>query len=239
MKFLEKHILITGCASGIGLAQTRAFLSEGAKVYGVDRSEMKENLGEQFHFFQGDASDERFVNELSEKIEKLDILCNTAGVLDDYLPLEKTSFSLWQTILHNNLDSMFLITKVFLPKILQAQGAILNMSSIAGMVAGGGGISYTTSKHAVSGFSKQLALDMAPENVHVLAIAPGAIETPMNRKDFEENGGEMARSVAEETPMKRWAKPEEVARLTLFLASEDAKYMTGSVVTFDGGWTTK
>ena len=106
------------------------------------------------------------------------------------------------------------------------------------MCAGGGGIAYTTAKHAIVGFTKQLALDVADQGISVKGIAPGAIQTPMNAADFA-GDGKMAQWVAEETPVKRWAQPEEVAALTLFLASPQASYLQGAIVPIDGGWTLK
>ncbi len=109
--------------------------------------------------------------------------------------------------------------------IRRKSGTIINMASIAGLVAGGGGIAYTSAKHAIVGFTKQLALDYAEQGIRVKGIAPGAIQTPMNAADFE-GEGEMAEWVANETPVKRWAQPEEVAELTLFLASPPSKLYT-------------
>ena len=120
----------------------------------------------------------------------------------------------------------------------QGNGTIITMTSIAGLVAGGGGVAYTMSKHALVGFIKQLALDYADQGIHVNGIAPGAIETPMNAADFA-GEGLMAKQVAEETPLKRWAQPKEVADLTLFLASKQANYMQGTIIPIDGGWTLK
>ncbi|NLM68107.1 MAG: 3-oxoacyl-ACP reductase, partial [Enterococcus sp.] len=169
----------------------------------------------------------------------IDILLNTAGVLDDYRNLEDTSLDLWHQILATNLNSMFYLTKLWLPSMLEKETAtIINMASIAGLVAGGGGMAYTTSKHAIVGFTKQLALDYADKGLHVNAIAPGAIQTPMNAADFL-GDAEMAKKVAEETPVKRWALPEEVAQLTLFLASTRASYLQGNIVPIDGGWLLK
>lgn len=99
-------------------------------------------------------------------------------------------------------------------------------------------IAYTTAKHAIVGFTKQLALDVADQGISVKGIAPGAIQTPMNAADFA-GDGKMAQWVAEETPVKRWAQPEEVAALTLFLASPQASYLQGAIVPIDGGWTLK
>lgn len=165
-------------------------------------------------------------------------MLNTAGVLDDYLALAETDEDLWERILTTNIQGMFLLTKLLLPELLNNQGTVINMASIAGLVAGGGGIAYTTSKHAIVGFTKQLALDYAAKGLHVNALAPGAINTPMNQADFA-GDGQMAKWVAEETPVKRWAKPEEVAYATLFLASDESRYMQGNILPIDGGWLLK
>ncbi|MEY8458402.1 3-oxoacyl-ACP reductase [Lactococcus ileimucosae] len=233
-KFKGKKVLVTGAASGIGQAQAHAFLQAGAEVIGVDLQEITAN----FKTIVCDVSCPEKVAQLAAQVGKIDILLNTAGQLDDYRTMEDTDFSLWKKILATNLDSMFLMTSAFLPQMKQQKsGVIINMASVAGLVAGGGGISYTASKHAIVGFTKQLALDEAQHGIQVAGIAPGAIDTPMNAKDFTENNGEMAKWVAEETPAKRWAKPEEVADLTLFLASPESSYLTGAVVPIDGGWT--
>ncbi|MEY8443960.1 3-oxoacyl-ACP reductase [Lactococcus ileimucosae] len=233
-KFKGKKVLVTGAASGIGQAQAHAFLQAGAEVIGVDLQEITAN----FKTIVCDVSCPEKVAQLAAQVGKIDILLNTAGQLDDYRTMEDTNFSLWKKILATNLDSMFLMTSAFLPQMKQQKsGVIINMASVAGLVAGGGGIAYTASKHAIVGFTKQLALDEAQHGIQVAGIAPGAIDTPMNAKDFTENNGEMAKWVAEETPAKRWAKPEEVAELTLFLASPESSYLTGAVVPIDGGWT--
>ena len=135
--------------------------------------------------------------------------------------------------------SMYRLTQLLLPEMLQrTSGTIINMASIAGYVAGGGGVAYTSAKHAIIGFTKQLALDYASQGICVKGIAPGAIQTPMNAADFA-GDGEMAEWVANETPVKRWAKPEEVAELTLFLATPQASYIQGAIVPIDGGWLLK
>ena len=240
-------MLITGASSGIGLAQVKAFLAEGAEVVAVDVQKLTDKSVSQFIHNDSllsvhlcDVSDEFAVKKLTAEIGEIDILCNTAGILDAYATLEETDFALWNRILRTNLDSMYLMISAFLPQMkAKKSGVIINMASVAGMVAGGGGVAYTASKHAIVGLTKQLALDEAQHGIQVLAIAPGAIETPMNQADFMENNGEMAKWVASETPAKRWARPEEVAQLTLFLASEEASYMSGAIVPIDGGWTIK
>ena len=200
-EFKEKVVLVTGVASGIGLAQAKIFLANGAKVFGVDCQEMPKNLADSpyFVYFQGDVSDNQVCKQAVEKccqyFGKVDILLNTAGVLDNYATISETSINQWQQV-------------------------------------------YTASKHAIAGLTKQLAYDHGKDHISVKAIAPGAIQTPMNAADFAGDGA-MAKWVAEETPVKRWAQAAEVAELTLFLASEKSSYLHGAIVPFDGGWTIK
>ena len=151
----------------------------------------------------------------------------------------ETDEALWDRIFAVNVKSMYRLTQLLLPEMLQrTSGTIINMASIAGYVAGGGGVAYTSAKHAIIGFTKQLALDYASQGICVKGIAPGAIQTPMNTADFA-GDGKMAEWVANETPVKRWAKPEEVAELTLFLATPQASYIQGAIVPIDGGWLLK
>lgn len=246
-EFTGKVVFVTGCASGIGEAQALAFLAEGARVFGVDQKEPKSEFSaqysENFYFEQADVSQavacQKAVQKCLDHYGPVNILLNTAGILDEYKPLLATEEGLWQKVLSTNLDSMFYLTKAILPQMVADQnGTIINMASIASLVAGGGGIAYTTAKHAIAGFTKQLALDYAPQGIHVNAIAPGAIQTPMNAADFA-GDGKLAQWVAEETPVKRWAQPSEVADLTLFLASEKARFMQGNILPIDGGWLLK
>nr|WP_125677039.1 3-oxoacyl-ACP reductase [Companilactobacillus keshanensis] len=237
--FTDKVVLVTGAASGIGLAQVKLFKDNGATVISVDKNDIPMNI----ETFKGDVSQADFIEELFTKIktkyDRIDIVCNTAGILDGYSPVTETSLDQWQNILNVNLTSQFMIIKKALPMMLkQDKGIFVNMASIAGLVADGGGVAYTASKHAIIGMTKQLDIDYASRGIRANCIAPGAINTPMNAADFA-GDGKMAKWVAEQTPAKRWAKPEEVAELTLFLASDRSDYIHGSVVPIDGGWTAR
>lgn len=246
-EFKGKVVLLTGANSGIGYAQAVSFLAQGAVVIGLDKQTIEmERLAEKyasFSFHLLDVTDhgkmQEIVSEILHKHPHIDCLINTAGILDEYLPTLETSEVLWQQVMATNVTAVFHLTNLILPQMLaRKQGTIINTASIASLVAGGGGAAYTAAKHALAGYTKQLALDYAKEGIHVNAIAPGAIQTSMNAADFA-GEGQMAQWVAEETPLKRWAQPEEVAALTLFLASEASAYLQGAVVPIDGGWLLK
>ncbi|HEY0221999.1 MAG TPA: 3-oxoacyl-ACP reductase [Lactovum miscens] len=230
MRFSGQKVLVTGAASGIGKAQAQAFINEGAEVVAVD-------VHEADGIIKCDVSDPIQVKQMVNFVGEIDILCNTAGILDDYKTLDTTDYGLWKKVLETNLDSIYLTCSGFLPQMKKrGSGVIINMASVAGLVTGGGGLAYTTSKHAIVGFTKQLASDEARHGIQVLAIAPGAIKTSMTASDFD-NDEKMAKKVAADIPSKRWSDPEEVAELTLFLASPAAKYMSGAVIPIDGGWS--
>lgn len=238
MTFENKKILITGAASGIGQAQAKAFLQKGAVVIGIDVNPSTISH-ENYSHKVGSVTDQSFIQETVAEISDVDILCNTAGVLDGFAPTLETDEALWDRIFNINVKGMYRITNAVLPQMIARQkGIIINMASIAGMIAGGGGAAYTASKHAVIGYTKQLSYDYCKEGIRVNGIAPGAIDTPMNAADFE-GDGEMAKSVAAETPAGRWAKAEEVANVTLFLASEESDYMHATIIPIDGGWMNK
>ncbi|WP_125711274.1 3-oxoacyl-ACP reductase [Companilactobacillus zhongbaensis] len=240
--FSGKIVVVTGTASGIGLEQARMFLKNGAVVIGIDKNAAP-IIDDNFVTLVGDVTDERLFEKLgkllTESFKKVDIVCNTAGILDDYRPVMETSITQWHEIIDTDLTSQFLLVKTVLPLMLQQKhGVFVNMASIAGLVGGGGGVAYTAAKHAVIGMTKQLDLDYADQGIRANCIAPGAIDTPMNQKDFA-GDGKMAKWVADQTPAKRWAKPEEVAELALFLASSRADYIHGTVIPIDGGWLEK
>lgn len=232
---MTKTVLVTGVSSGIGRAQAQLFLGNGWHVYGVDQSK-KPNLTGDFHFLQQDLT--LALQSVFDWCPQVDVLCNTAGVLDDYKPLLEQTAQEIQEIFEINYVTPVELTRYYLTQMLKKQsGIIINMCSIASSLAGGGGHAYTSSKHALAGFTKQLALDYAEQGVQVFGIAPGAVKTSMTATDFEPGG--LAQWVADETPIKRWIEPEEVAELTLFLASGKAQSMQGEIVKIDGGWSLK
>lgn len=251
MKFEEyigKTVFVTGAASGIGQAQALAFLDNGANVFAFDMHEgdmqkLKQIYPSQFAYAVGNVSSKvditRAVMKAIEAFGTIDILLNTAGVLDGFAKTLDTDEVLWDRIMDTNVKGTYFVTNEILPlMIARKSGVIVNMASIAGLVAGGGGAAYTASKHAIIGYTKQLDMDYCREGIRANAIAPGAIQTPMNQADFA-GDGEMAKWVAKETPAGRWAQPSEVANLTLYIASSAADYIHGAVIPIDGGWIAK
>lgn len=233
---MTKTVLVTGVSSGIGQAQAEMLLQQHYIVYGVDKVNQRPFEHPNFHFLQLDITKD--LTALFQWLPQVDIICHTAGILDDYSPILETDDEIFKTVFQTNVNSVFTITKFYLPKMIaQKHGIIITMCSIASFLAGGGGISYTMSKHALLGFTKQLALDYADQNIQVFGIAPGAVKTNMTKKDFEPGG--LSQWVADETPIKRWIDPKEVAELSLFLASGKARALQGEVIKIDGGWSLK
>lgn len=247
-EFQGQTVFITGAASGIGAAQAIAFMKNGANVFAFDRDEdglttLKNQYPSQFSYGVGSVKNkddvEKAVEEALAAFGEIHILLNTAGVLDGFKKTLETDETLWNHIFDTNVKGTYFVTNAVLPSMLvRKKGIIINMASIAGLISGGGGAAYTASKHAIVGYTKQLDYDYAREGIRVNAIAPGAIETPMNKADFE-GDGEMAKWVAKETPAGRWAQPSEVASLTLYIASEAASYLYGTITPLDGGWLNK
>ena len=232
---MTKTVLVTGASSGIGRAQALTFLENGYRVYGVDKDENPGFLNE-LRFIKLDLTGD--LTPLFTSLPEVDILCNTAGVLDDYRPLHETRDEDWEQLFALNLTATMKITRFYLQKMLEKKsGIIINMCSIASFLAGGGGVAYTASKHALAGLTKQIALDYADKNIQVFGLAPGAVKTAMTAADFEPDG--LADWVAEETPIKRWLDPQEIANVSLFLASGKAAAMQGEIIKIDGGWSLK
>lgn len=228
-----KSVLVTGVSSGIGRAQAQIFLENGYCVYGVDCSDNPDLSGD-FHFLQLDVTDD--LSLLFQVLPQVDILCHTAGILDAYQPLLQVSDEEFERVFQTNFFAVVKTTRFYLSKMVERQsGIIINMCSIASFLAGGGGAAYTASKHALAGFTRQLALDYAKDGVQVFGIAPGAVKTGMTQVDFEPGG--LADWVASETPIGRWTNPKEIADLTFFLASGKAQSMQGEIVKIDGGWS--
>ncbi|MDX2378003.1 glucose 1-dehydrogenase [Microbacterium sp. LRZ72] len=250
-KLQGKFAVVTGAGSGMGRAISARFAVEGATVAALDvnseaaqeTADIIESHGGQAISVRVDVSDAASVTRAAQlvtsRFERVDILANNAGVLDSYAPLLETSEELWDHVLNVDLKSLFLVTKALLPTMIdRGGGVVVNTSSIAGFVAGGGGIAYTSAKHGVIGFTKQLTADYGRKGIRANAICPGAVETEMTQSLFESGDAAVMESVRA-VPAGRYAQPEEIANLALFLANDESAFVHGAAYLIDGGWTVR
>lgn len=236
-------VVVTGAASGMGEAMATEFADEGATVVGVDIDEggladtvdkVTQRGGEAVDLF-GDVSDresiEHVVETVTERFGTIDVLCNNAGVLDGFAPAGDTSDELWETTLGVNLEGPFMLTREALPHLMDGdeEGVVIMTASIAGKVAGGGGAAYTVSKHGLIGLTRHLSEAYGPD-IRANAVCPGAVKTGMTADMTDQ-----LEAFAAETPAKRPADPEEIARVAVFLASDDASFIHGTPINVDGG----
>lgn len=250
-RFEGRVALITGGSSGIGLATARAFLEEGAKVAITGRrpdalEKAAAELGKvgDIVAIRGDVSKaadaKRMVDVTTKTLGPIEVLVNNAGIFIGGA-VHETSERDYDAILDINLKGTFLVSKYAIPGMRRRRrGAIVNVSSDAGLTGYPGYAVYCASKGAMVLLTKAMALDYAKDGVRVNVVCPGEVDTPMMRQEIERSGlGERAYFdlLAKTIPMARPATPEEVARTILFLASDEASYMTGSAVAVDGGTT--
>jgi NAD(P)-dependent dehydrogenase (short-subunit alcohol dehydrogenase family) len=248
--------IVTGAGSGNGLAIARAFSREGALVAIGEFSEVRGTAAQASMdsaiFVRTDVRVEqdidRLVSQTVSQFGRLDIFVNNAGVLDGYATCLETSTELFEQVLAVNLKGTFFGCKRALQEMAQAgYGKIVNVASVAGMVAMGGGLAYTTSKHAVVGLTRQIACEYGPQGVRTNAICPGTIATSLRETSREVLGPgapEMNRGVGassperirEIVPLGTRGAPEDVANLAVFLASPESDYVNGQTFVVDGGW---
>jgi 3-oxoacyl-[acyl-carrier protein] reductase len=245
----DKVALITGAGSGIGRASAERFAAEGAQVVAVDLEGAAETVavieaaGGEGLALTTDVADEDAVAAMAEvaleRFGKVDVLMNNAGILDDYLPAADTPTSVWDRVLGVNLFAQFFTARALLPQMVErGDGAIINVASTAGLNGGNGGAAYTTSKHAIIGFTRQLCFDYARQGIRCNVICPGAVETGMTKEIFASPDAAVMAAV-ESAPIGRWAQPEELANAALFLASDEASFVNGAVYVVDGGFDSK
>jgi len=240
----DKVILITGSSQGIGKAIALKFVSLGARIALNDIQSQEESLkktkeeiektGGQAKYFLGDVSKlgemEKIAQEIQKEFGRLDVLVNNAGIVQDRT-LAKMTEEEWQKVIDVNLTGVFNSTKAVLPLIIQNQGKIINISSVVGLKGNFGQANYAAAKAGIIGFTKSLSKEVGRFGVTVNAVAPGFIETRLTENLVEE----MKNTIKKLTSLGRFGKPEEVASLVVFLASDEANFITGEVITIDGG----
>jgi meso-butanediol dehydrogenase / (S,S)-butanediol dehydrogenase / diacetyl reductase len=246
-----KVAIITGAASGIGRATAVIFVREGAKLVLADVNE--EGLNETLRRVKGEGgeavtriTDVAVEEDVRKLIEfaiqtyiKIDILCNNAGISGGLSKLEEQDAGEWLTVFGVNvMGAVFGIKHVAKHMQVQRYGAIVNTASVAGIRSGAGGNAYSASKAAIINLTRTSACDFGGYNVRVNAVCPGLIETGMTQPVFDyarEKGKE--EKLGYRCELRRYGEPEEVARAILFLASDEASYITGQALPVDGGNT--
>lgn len=241
-----KVAVITGAASGIGRATALLFAAEGAKVVAADwhegagvAEEIRKNGG-QCVFVKTDVSQpddvQRMVNTAVDTYGRLDVIFNNAGVEGEQAPTADCTLENFDRVIAVNLKGVFLGMKYAIPAMLKnGGGSIVNNASVAGMVGFAGVPAYCASKGGVIQLSKTAALEYAKQNIRVNAICPGVISTPMVERFVGDNEQTRAAFEALE-PVGHFGKPEEVAQLALFLASDESSFCTGAPFVVDGGF---
>lgn len=253
MKKLENRVsVITGAGSGIGHAIAVGFAKEGSLVLATDIDNKRlQDLEHEIHRLGGtirtviaDMASEKDIQlmiELAvETYGTVDILVNNAGIMDDFSPVEDVSNHMWEKVIKVNLDGPFKAMRMVMPIFLaKGNGVIINIASVGGLTAGKAGAAYTTSKYALIGLTKNTGYLYSKSGIRCNAIAPGAVTTNIAEKiDFSK-----VTSLVNDRIMKgmelnpRYGEPAEIASAAIFLASDDASFVNGSVITVDGGWT--
>ncbi len=243
-----KTALITGASKGLGKAMALALAEAGATVALVSRDGPKLNdvaaeirgNGGNAEVFVADVTDETQVAGVHDAFASrigahLHILINNAGI-NIRKPVTDFTLAEWNSVLNTNLTSVFLLCRAFVPMMTgQGYGRIINMTSMMSHISLPGRTAYSASKTALLGFNRALALELAGEKITVNGISPGVCDTEINVPLMQ--NAELREQFLAKIPLGRWGKPEEIAKLALYLCSEDAGFVTGTDVVIDGGWT--
>jgi NAD(P)-dependent dehydrogenase (short-subunit alcohol dehydrogenase family) len=241
-KLQDKVAVITGGASGIGAATAELFVKEGAKVVLVDfneekgkafEAELKAQNAEALFVKANITSEEEVQNVFKEAVNafgQVDVVFNNAGIGRVH-PTETLEYSEWRNTVNVDLDGVFLVAREALREMLKSGGGtIVNTASMYGWVGSPGSAAYNAAKGGVINLTRSLALEYATKNIRVNALAPGFIDTPIIPEESKQ-------VLVSMTPMQRLGQSEEMAKAVLFLASDDSSFMTGNVLTIDGGYT--
>lgn len=241
--FKEKVAVVTGGASGIGLATTKKLLSEGANVVILDLKmdeEIINSLGENVLYLKCDVSNEENVKncieEIIKKFNHIDYLVANAGIGGSASKPHEVSMDEWNKVISVNQTGIFLLNKYVINEMLRGgKGAVVNTSSMYGLVGSTTSFAYSASKGAINQMTRSLALTYARDNIRVNAIAPGYVDTPI----LSMVPDNVKKAMGNELPIGRIGKDTEIANLICYLLSDDASFITGAIIPIDGGFTAK
>lgn len=241
--FKEKVAVVTGGASGIGLATTKKLLSEGANVIILDLKmdeEIINGLGGNAIYLKCDVSNEENVKncieEIIKKFNHIDYLVANAGIGGSASKPHEVSMDEWNKVISVNQTGIFLLNKYVINEMLKSgKGAVVNTSSMYGLVGSTTSFAYSASKGAINQMTRSLALTYARNNIRVNAIAPGYVDTPI----LSMVPDNVKKAMGNELPIGRLGKDTEIANLICYLLSDDASFITGAIIPIDGGFTAK
>lgn len=238
-RFKDKIAVVTGSGRGIGAAIAQRFENEGATVIRVDRAFPDQAGGSSAgRTLACDVSDPATVGRIAAAVEAtgqpLDFLVNNAGI-GGSRSIQETEEADWQRFLDINLTAAYRLIRGLLPKFRRPGGRIVNISSVFGLCAFPGTLSYSVAKAGIAQLTRQVAVDLAPQGILVNGVAPGVIETEMTRRRIE--GDTWYRKIqVEATPLGRVGQPADIANAVAFLCSDDASFIVGQTLVVDGGW---
>lgn len=233
----DKIVIVTGGTRGIGKSISTAFALKGAKVYAFDINDFSDKTGilEQISFLKADVSSfdsvSSAIGEVVKREGRVDVLINNAGITRDNL-LIRMSEGEWDLVMDVNLKGTFNCIKAVARTMMgQRSGRIVNIGSVVGTIGNAGQANYSSSKAGIIGLSKSIAKELGSRNITVNVVAPGYVNTEMTQVLTEEQRAFFVNNI----PLKRVAEPEDIANAVLFLASDEASYITGHVLHVNGG----
>jgi len=243
----DRTVLVTGGSRGIGAAVARTFAAHGLNVVihymqsheaAEETAKQCAKLGGRVFTIAADLRSREQIQQMKERLESIDlmpdILVNNAGVAH-YGMLADVTEEVWDDVMEINLKGMFLVTQAFMGRMVsQRFGRIINVSSIWGLTGASCEVLYSTAKGGMNAFTKALAKELAPSGVTVNAVAPGVVDTSMIHHLSEEEW----QALMEEIPVGRFAEPDEIASLVYFLSKPESGYITGQIISPNGGWLT-
>ncbi len=242
MRLENKVAVVTGATSGIGKATALAMKDEGAHVAAIGRNGavLEELSADRIRTYQADLASEeqtkRVVDRIVDDLQGVDVLVNAAGIIATG-NIENTTLAEYDTMMNLNVRSVLILTQLCLPSIIERKGNIVNVSSVTGLRAFPGVLAYCVSKAAVDQMTRCAALELAPKGIRVNAVNPGVVRTNLHRRSgMDDTAYEAFAEHSRSThPIGRIGTPEEIANLILFLASDQAEWITGVTYSIDGG----